>query len=75
MLESINREAAKRTAITMAKIIAIVIVIPLAIFTLSGTVLATILGGAILAGGIYTVYKVHLGQVEFDEKWKDSRFK
>jgi hypothetical protein len=75
MLESINREAAKRTAKTVAKAIAIAVGIPLAIFTLPGSVLLTLMILAVLAGGIYTVYKVHLGQVEFDEKWKDSRFK
>ena len=75
MLESINREAAKRTAKTVSKAIAIAVGIPLAIFTLPGSVLLTLLILAVLAGIVYTVYTVHLNQVEFDEKWKDSRFK
>ena len=75
MLESINREAAKRTAKTVAKAFAIAVGIPLAIFTLPGSVLLTFFVGAILGGIIYTVYKVHLGQVKYDERWGDSRFK
>ena len=75
MLESINREAAKRTAKTVAKALAVAVGVPVALFTLPGSVLLTFFVGAILGGIIYTVYKVHLGQVEYDEKWKDSLFK
>jgi uncharacterized membrane protein YoaK (UPF0700 family) len=75
MLESINREAAKRTAKTVAKALAIAVGIPLALFVLPWSALITILIIAALAVVIYTVYSVHLNQVKYDERWGDSRFK